>query len=532
MRQLALALALAVATRPSAKTAKVVPPPIPPPLSIHGGPVYTSGGQAGIYPKYPNLQVQIEVPPGTKPDLLMPEAFSIKADNGSSADAIKVQTLASTKYGTAVSVSLDVSGSMKGKPLDAVRTGLIKFADDAGASDKIAIQTIADDGRWDINWDDSRDRIHDALKGLATRGRLTRLWDSLLDAIHHFPATPLSQRLIVISDGHDEGSVHSEQDVIDEARAHGILIDAVGITQSNPVYLRGLQRLTAQTGGQFGQATNTAMLQQLVGSGIERLNSIPVASFHLNGLPPDGKSHRLEVAWKHDGAESTGEVTFTLPPAVSRSRTYWYWYGGGLALALLLISVLVFGRRRRVAQTSAPLVQAQAYQPAVAAPVMIPAVRAPTEALAKPAGILPRQEPRPIPAPVAVSQPEAPVRLKTTIGVRFPTPSKGYPAAWLVCEEGFAPQTRFPVDEPEYWIGALENNHLQITGDPTVSGNHACLVFDHDVLGVYDHRSTNGTRVNGELLGEKRALLRIGDRIRVGRSTFVLHAADSQRTIL
>jgi pSer/pThr/pTyr-binding forkhead associated (FHA) protein len=109
---------------------------------------------------------------------------------------------------------------------------------------------------------------------------------------------------------------------------------------------------------------------------------------------------------------------------------------------------------------------------------------------------------------------------------RFPKPSKERPGAWLLCEEGYAVGKRFPVDEVEFWIGALENNQLRIADDPTLSGNHACLVFDHDVLGIYDHQSTNGTRVNGVLVGETRHLLRPGDRVRVGRSTFVIEPAE------
>src|SRR5208282_5352241 len=124
------------------------------------------------------------------------------------------------------------------------------------------------------------------------------------------------------------------------------------------------------------------------------------------------------------------------------------------------------------------------------------------------------------------AEPAPPSRSKTEIISRFPVPAKGKPAAWLFCEEGFAPGKKFPLDEIEYWIGALENNQLQIPDDPTVSGNHACLVFDHDVLGIYDYRSTNGTRVNGRPINETRCLLKPGDRIRIGQSIFVLHAAE------
>ena len=73
-----------------------------------------------------------------------------------------------------------------------------------------------------------------------------------------------------------------------------------------------------------------------------------------------------------------------------------------------------------------------------------------------------------------------------------------------------------------------ENNHLQIAEDPTVSGNHACLIFEHDVLGIYDYKSTNGTRVNGEVVKEKRHLLRPGDRIQIGRSTFAIQLDEQE----
>jgi pSer/pThr/pTyr-binding forkhead associated (FHA) protein len=97
-----------------------------------------------------------------------------------------------------------------------------------------------------------------------------------------------------------------------------------------------------------------------------------------------------------------------------------------------------------------------------------------------------------------------------------------------VCEEGYSPGATFAVDEAEYWIGALENNHLRLSNDRTVSANHACLVFDHDVLGIFDNGSTNGTRVNGELVSTTRTLLRPGDRIGVGRSIFVLKATNPE----
>ena len=495
-----------------------------PAVPIHAGPVYTRGNEAGAYPQYPELQVQVEIPPTTNPALVKKEAFSVKADNGPTVYAARLQSLASTRYGMAVAVTIDVSGSMRGAPLNAVRSGLSKFVAEADPQDKIAIQTVANDGRWEVGWENSRGELRSALDKLQARGNLTRLWDALLDAVQHFPDAPLSQRIIVISDGHDEGSSHTEAEVIAAAQQHHILIDAVGITRSNPVYLQGLEQLAAQTGGQFREARDNAELDRLVGSGIQRLKNTPVLTFSLDDLPADGGSHRLQVSWKHDGAVSQSEVTVVLPPATPWYRQQKYWPLAGGAVIVLAIVIVLASRRRKPEPkyTGMP-----AIEPAAERPAPTPAPAAPRPVHVDSGGPEPLLGPRKI-APTPYDTTTRPVPAKTKMIARFPSPSKEKPAAWLLCEIGFAPGQKFAVDETEYWIGAHENNHLRIADDPTVSGNHACLVFEHDVLGVYDYKSTNGTKVNGERVTEKRHLLRPGDRIQIGRSTFAVQTIGQE----
>lgn len=525
MRHTFILFVLGLIAGAGAQTADQAAVPIP----IHAGPVYTRGEQEGVYPKYPELQIQVDVPPAAAPELRQAAAFSLKADNDSTANASSAQTLDSTHYGIAASIALDVSGSMKGKPLEAVKTGIRKFVGDAGPQDKVAIQTIADEGRWDADWGASPKQVQDTIDGLKPRGTLTRLWDGLLEAIGHFPATPLSQRLLVISDGHDEGSSHTEEEVIRAAREHGIVVDAVGVTRSNPIYLQGLDRLASETGGQFREAKDSTALQDLISSGIQRLKSTPVVRFRLADLPGDGKIHRLEVTWKHEGTESRAEVMAAIPlvpPAIESSRVqYWYWGGGIAAALLLLVIVIVIGMRSRKAGPKEGAIAGQKVQPVGNSVGGVPTRPAPIPP--RPAGggdiVAPPLRPRRL---NTGDQTPPPVRSSTKMIARFPKPSKERPGAWLLCEEGYAVGKRFPVDEVEFWIGALENNHLRIGDDPTLSGNHACLVFDHEVLGIYDYQSTNGTRVNGVLVGDTRHLLRPGDRIRVGRSTFVIELAE------
>jgi hypothetical protein len=354
--------------------------------------------------------------------------------------------------------------------------------------------------------------------------------------VHRFPDSPAARRIIVISDGHDEGSVHSEDEVINAARARGIRVDSIGVTRSDPMYLRSLMNLSEETGGLFRPAHSPAELASFIGKGIDRLRNMPVVRFHLNDVPGDGHAHHFEVTWTSSGQQLTAAVDAPVPslPALVKRRAAWvYWVAALAGVLVLLVAIAIVRRAKARAAAARDAAAAAAVQSEPPPPAPLPNFVPDLPPVAKP--VTPREkrepEPRKVAAPprrigVEAQAPAQPVRAKTILRAVFPAPVQGQPAAWLLCEDGFAPGSRFPVDQIEYWIGSLDNNHLHIADDPTVSANHACLVFDHDVLGIYDNRSTNGTRVNGELIGEQRCLLRPGDRIRIGRSIFVLQPAQ------
>src|ERR1041384_835497 len=68
-------------------------------------------------------------------------------------------------------------------------------------------------------------------------------------------------------------------------------------------------------------------------------------------------------------------------------------------------------------------------------------------------------------------------------------------------------------------IGREEGNSLRLN-DERVSRFHAKVQFDNGEIILTDLESTNGTRVNGNVVQIRR--LRAGDRIGVGRSLLVV----------
>jgi len=537
--------------------------------AIHAGPVYTAGKGVSGMPAFPDVEILVELPLSNPPAVPVRDSFELHVDGGAGIPASQVRSLEESGHGMAASIALDASGSMKGGPLNAVRTGLTKFVTQAGPQDRVAIQTFADESRWDVNWGDSPDQIRTAIQHLASRGSQTVLWDALLEALAKFPDTPLARRLIVISDGHDEGSRHSLQEVIAEAIRLHIPVDGIGITRDKRIYLDNLANLAARTGGQFRVARNEAELEQFVGNGVQRLKSLPVVSFRASGVPSDGRSHTFAVTWKHGDANLVAETVAGVPTAQSdapppaphptdhtepnqpdqRNRKILLGAIGMLALILIVALALYFYLSRPKPEAKSPAAAGPAAVPQSAAVPII----APFASDSNPRGKTtpgPARGPAPIPfdpmaAPMPAPAAAAPVvplaragnewaapagREVTQIAVRFSPPSKGNPTAWLYAEDGTASGQWYPIESTEYWIGALPQNNIAMAADPTVSGHHACIALDGDVLAIWDYESTNGTFVNGLPLSGGRRLLRPGDRVRIGRTTLTLHLTREKTT--
>jgi hypothetical protein len=191
----------------------------------------------------------------------------------------------------------------------------------------------------------------------------------------------------------------------------------------------------------------------------------------------------------------------------------WIWWAAGAA-AVVLLGLLMLALNRKQPQP-VPSAPAQPPPQVVVQPVPLPA---PAPAPPDPNRGKTLSEPRQAPAP-AVAQPPA-TRKKTEVRVEFSAPVPGRPAAWLVSERGPHAGRRFGVDNEHYWIGAGDGNQL-VLEDDTVSWSHACILFEHADLYLFDD-SRNGTLVNGEKVNKERRRLNGGDTIQIGQSLFRL----------
>lgn len=498
---------------------------------FHVGPVYTSSDPASDAP-FPRIKVVVatSMPQQTT---LQPGDITLVEDGVESGHATAVRSFESTGYPLAAAVAIDVSGSMAGTPINIVRDSLSKFVSDARTKDKVGVLTIADDAIWDVPFDADRQTLKTRLQSVHNRGTLTRLYDGVLTALSGFDVNlPARRELTVISDGHDEGSRSRIEDDIEMAHRLGIAIDTIGLTRSSPAYLRSLMKLASETGGSFRQVHSDKELQALVENGLASLKASPVATFEAHHIRPDGKSHRIGIRLKNC-PDHIGETTFQAPDRAANPFRYFVdhvpkWTYALLAVAcagfIVLVLLIFRGRGKRAQAVAAP-----AYiTPTQSTPAYVGMPRA-SETISE--ATSPRQAASPSPVYVANRGAEYTSRpVPEAVSSQRNEPMKtrqagvfkrsGETIARLEAVSGGLAGRSFDVSRGNFWIGAAGNNELVIPEDTTVSSRHAYLIFEDPILILVDNQSTNGTRINGEMLRAARRPLRPGDQIQIGRTLF------------
>lgn len=484
---------------------------------LSAGPAYTSkDGKTG--PKFPSVDVVVRLRGADDAPLaLNPKDVKLFSGGNQLAAGDSLRTFAEAGYGVKTILALDLSGSMSGAPLAAVRTTIARFVNNAREQDRVEVLTIADDTRIEVPFGADKATLAERLKTVRSRGTMTRLYDGLLFAMEQLQGSPPAlHQLTVISDGHDEGSKHSIDDVIKQATADKVQIDSIGLSRSHLEYLQVLEHISQATGGRYARASSPQELDGLIDQGIKAMRATPVVAFKTEKLSADGKTHHAELRWQPGNLAASVDVH---APLIANRWLIWVWVLAGCFVAGAIL--LIVAARRRQPEPAATVQPAQEQPQSVQAPPSTqPMAKWSASAEAEEHGSA--QPPLRTYSPTVVQEaarpPQPPVRAKTRVAAFFDGAQDGQGAVLEATAGPFAGQS-FPI-AGEFLIGALPGNDLVIAGDPTLSGFHARVRLADSVLTVEDTHSTNGTHVNGVRLGQDRKLLKPGDEIRVGRSVF------------
>ncbi|MEM9554618.1 MAG: FHA domain-containing protein [Acidobacteriota bacterium] len=426
--------------------------------------------------------------------------------------------------GVPVVVAVDTSRSLNQRALGDVVDRLRRVLDALPTDTPTALLSFDDEPRWLVApWADPA-AVAAGLDAAKLDGDFTLLHDALFTATRALEGGGI---VLLASDGRDENSAVTVDDLARRAEAEGIRILTVGTGRS--IDTLSLRRLAMVTDGTFlgdVHATDASEIAEAVDGarsavaerrrearGVRAASSVaapssaalPATSGRAAGQPDVGESATIGTA----ASESAGDAATTVAPARSRLPGLdWSWVAAGAVLALLLLG-LAFLRRSRPAP-SADLetaddeeLERRAEDEAVAASLRQDLLDSAEETAGESAETSVDTQ--------KIQQLSLEDRLEKTRVLSSH-------AMLIVRRPGESPRSFLLDEHKAFAVGRDREINTLALPDPSLSARHFKVVPRGPEHFFVDVGSTNGSFIGGRRTTAKR--LRSGDRIRAGQVEF------------
>jgi tight adherence protein B len=258
-------------------------------------------------------------------------------------NGIPVVGLAAENLGRAKSVvlGLDRSQSMRGQPIVDATEAARAFAAAKPAADRIAIVAASSKAVRLTDFSTATIDADGALRSIDTDDTYgTALWDSVVLSSEMLAAETLQARiLILLTDGQEISSEATLERAISVARNSGVSVYVIGI-ESEKFQPAPLQRLAAETGGNYYSAVDSSALTAVYASIAEELRRTWRISY-LTASPP-GESVELATGVRGMGAATTtaampGAAVATVEPSSGSKLMPGFLYENNIGTMLLAL---------------------------------------------------------------------------------------------------------------------------------------------------------------------------------------------------
>lgn len=384
-----------------------------------------------------------------------------------------------------VVIVVDSSKSINEKFLSKIKSEAGNFINSAAATDRIAVIRFNDSVRLLNNFTSNRIELQTNIRSIERHGKDTRLYDAVYDSIELLDKIKGGRKgVVVFTDGKDEGSSLTADDVIAFARDTGIPLYFIANNGKTSAHLGRIAKLA---GGKYFciQGRDVAGTYQAVISRIKSVYEIKYQSI----IKRDNAKHSLEVRLRYGDLKDRDTAEFTAEKDRFRLDFPDGFYIIASALVIALITVLFvlvihFFRKSkaRLGRRDDSYDEPCAYSSPVRAEDLV------------------REE----------SYSDEPPR---------EIPDVLYSHVWLHQKDGRDAGKKIPVIRSEITLGASDENAV-IVEDGAASAKHARIRRMEGGYYLFDLISDNGTYLNGKKILRPR-LLHDWDEIRVGNTGYI-----------
>jgi len=260
------------------------------------------------------------------------KAFELNDDERGTFSPDKVEVVANQKAAVSVMIVVDLSGTMRGKPLQAAKDAIAKFLEALlnepndpdraafiGFTQKVKVTdvTITDETR-EVGFTNDMGKLLNVINfvDVDTGTGGTPLYDAIFRAVKITAQQPGRRVILLMTDGKDQGSTLTGSDPIDEANRQRIPIFPIGLSTGR-LDVQYLQRVAVRTGGQYQSAPSPDELTQLFQNVLAQLKEQYVLTYMSRVPQVDGQPHTLSVQVTTSRGQNSSKLTYTLGQAVT-----------------------------------------------------------------------------------------------------------------------------------------------------------------------------------------------------------------------
>jgi len=231
--------------------------------------------------------------------------------DGHSLPVKKIIPFKETGEGVTYTILLDVSKTMKGSPFQHAIFAIKKLISKIRPEDRIAIITFGDDVSIVCDFSSNKNILFSSLENLRPDNNNTHFYAAIDQAfaINKRRGThlPIRKAILIITDGKDEGSGLTIDDLLRKNKKNIIPIYSIGYTKINPIHLDNLKRLSLLSGGSYIKTIDTQDFVNIYQKTIGDILSQFVIKTNCSSGISDGLNHQLILFYEDSNFSITAE---------------------------------------------------------------------------------------------------------------------------------------------------------------------------------------------------------------------------------
>ncbi len=310
-----------------------------------------------ISKNYPDIRAYtvIENSKGESVSSVSPSLFQFRIDSMEVKTKTTITPFSMKEMPVDYVVLFSNNGIMDGEPLDFQKNAIIQFVDMLKPSDTLSLYTIGEEAV-PLFEDMEKSKIDvGVINNVTASSAQPRVYDSIINVLRKTERKANQRKIvIVISDGRDQNSRFTKDQMHTIASESNIPIYAIGIRVLNMQSLSNLNELSDITGGTYIFANTQKEIPVVFKKIVNKIAQCYIIDISIKNMKADNMHHQLEVTVNERDAYGKGQKTFI---AVKVPVPRWVKWAvlaaavAAIAFIIILCILMRIGKRRRMGIT-------------------------------------------------------------------------------------------------------------------------------------------------------------------------------------